>query len=120
MPVTLLMYDKALTRIGERLAGLGLDLAIRTFDRQGLVDVEGRKLPPAEVSVDYVWLSSDINLDKYQEGAFEVVAGLRSATVLQTYNAGLDHPFYKRVAAKGMRLSNSSAQAVAISEYVIG
>ncbi|MGD9805140.1 MAG: D-2-hydroxyacid dehydrogenase [Hyphomicrobiaceae bacterium] len=120
MPVTLLMYDKALARIGERLRALNLDLDIATFDKTGHVTMGGKSLPPQEVSVDYVWLSSDMNIDRFQDGGFALSLALRSAKVLQTFNAGLDHPFYKQLAAKGTRISNSSAQAVAISEYVFG
>lgn len=120
MPVTVLMYDKALARIGERLGSLGLDLDIATFDRSGRVLQHGATRPPCEVSVDYVWLSSDMNIDGFQQGGFDLCLALKSAKVLQTFNAGLDHPFYKQLAAKGTRISSSSAQAVAISEYVFG
>jgi len=120
MPVTLLMYDKALERIGKRLRALNLDLDLATFDRSGRVTIGGKALPPEEVSVDYVWFSSDMNIDNFQQGGFDLALALRSAKVLQTFNAGLDHPFYKQLSAKGTRISNSSAQAVAISEYVMG
>jgi phosphoglycerate dehydrogenase-like enzyme len=119
MPVSLLMYDKALQRIGPRLAALGLDLEIAMFDMSGTVSRGGKRLAPEDVAVDYVWLSSDINLDGYQAGAFELALALRQAKVLQTFNAGLDHPFYKQLSQKGTRLCNSSAQAIAISEYVM-
>lgn len=120
MPVSLLMYDTALARIGKRLRGLGLDLEIGTFDKSGKVTLGGETTAPGEVAVDYVWLSSDMNQDGYQQGGFDVALGLKSAKVLQTYNAGLDHPFYKQMSAKGTRICNSSAQAVAISEFVLG
>jgi len=120
MPVTLLMYDKALTRIGDRLRALNLDLDIATFDKTGRVTIGGQSQAPEDVSVDYMWLSSDMNLDGFQQGGFDLALALRSAKVLQTYNAGLDHPFYKQLSDKGTRISNSSAQAVAISEYVMG
>lgn len=118
MPTTLLMYDKTLARIGDRLRAEGLDLDIATFDKSGQVTVGGKTKAPGDVSVDYVWLSSDMNRDGFQEGGFELSLALKSAKVLQTYNAGLDHPFYKRMSAKGTRLCNSSAQAVAIAEFV--
>ncbi len=120
MAVSLLMYDKALARIGGRLAALNLDLDIATFDKSGRVSIGGKTRPPEEVSVDYVWLSSDMNIDDFQEGGFDLVLALRNAKVLQTFNAGLDHPFYKQASEKGTRICNSSAQAVAISEYVMG
>ncbi len=78
MPKTLLMYDKALQRIGDRLRGEALDLTLATFDRSGTIDVAGRKLAATEFAPDYVWLSSDINLDKFQDGAFACVETLRS------------------------------------------
>ena len=120
MPVSLLMYDKALARIGDRLRALNLDLDIATFDKSGQVLQGGRSRAPGEVSVDYVWLASDMNFDGFQQGGFDLCLALKSAKVLQTFNAGLDHPFYKQLSAKGTRISNSSAQAVAISEYVMG
>lgn len=120
MATTLLMYDKALARIGDRLRACGHDLSIATFDQSGRVTIDGATKAPGDVAVDYVWLSSDMNQDGFQEGCFEMCLALKSAKVLQTYNAGLDHPFYKRMSAKGARLCNSSAQAVAISEFVFG
>ena len=120
MPVSLLMYDKALARIGDRLRAKGLALTIGTFDKSGNVTLGGETKAPGEVAVDYVWFSSDMNQDGYQQGGFDVALGLKSARVLQTYNAGLDHPFYKQISAKGTRICNSSAQAVAISEFVFG
>ena len=118
MPVTLIMYDKAHARIGERLGALGLDLEIGTFDKSGKITLKGKTLAPGEVDADYVWLATDMNQDGFQQGGFDLSLALRSAKVLQTYNAGLDHPFYKQMSAKGTRICNSSAQAVAISEFV--
>ncbi len=119
MPITLALYDKAYTHIRPQLDALGLDLAIRTFDQSGHYSVDGDRVPPSDVSVDYLWLSSLINVDNFQEGAFKIALETKHVGVLQTYNAGLDNPFYKRISDKGTRLSNSSAQAVAISEYVL-
>ncbi|MEZ5816797.1 MAG: D-2-hydroxyacid dehydrogenase [Hyphomicrobiaceae bacterium] len=120
MPVSLLLHERALARIGDRLRALHLDLDFATFNKSGRVTRDGKISAPEDVAVDYVWLSSDLNADGTQEDAFNLVLALKGAKVLQTYNAGLDHPFYKRLASKGTRISNSSAQAVAISEYVLG
>lgn len=120
MATTVLMYDKGYEHIRPRLDALGLDLAIATFDRQFRINLAGRELPPGEAHIDYVWLSAPIAMDGIQEETFALVEQLASVKVLQTYNAGLDHPFYKRMSDKGTRLSNSSAQGVAIAEYVMG
>lgn len=119
MPSTLAMYDRSLAHIGPRLAALKLPLDIVTFGRDGHFDIADRKVRPEEISADYVWLAAPITADGFQQEAFGLVERLRRVGVLQTYNAGLDHPFYKRMAQKGTRICNSSAQAVAISEFVM-
>jgi phosphoglycerate dehydrogenase-like enzyme len=91
-----------------------------TFDKTGKFQVAGKSMSPQDVAVDYLWLNSSLNADGFQAGAFELALATQSIKVLQTYNAGLDHPFYKQLSAKGTRICNSSAQAVAISEFVLG
>lgn len=120
MTATVAMYDKALEHIGKRLDALGLDIKVHTFGKDGRYRIDGRSTAPADVTVDYLWLSQQINADGFQAGSFELALATRRISVLQTYNAGLDHPFYKAISAKGTRICNSSAQAVAISEYVFG
>ena len=120
MPVTVAMYDKSHEHIGKRLDALGLDVEVHTFGKDGLYVVNGRKVAPADMAVDYMWLTSHLNLDNYRDKAFELCLATRSIKVLQTFNAGLDHPFYKKISDKGVRICNSSAQGVAIAEYTLG
>ena len=119
MPVTVAMYDKGLEHIGERLKALGLDIKLATFSKNGTYKIDGAEVAPADAAIDYLWLNSNINLDNFQAGAFDIALATKSIGVLQTFNAGLDHPFYKKIAAKGTRICNSSAQGVAIAEYVM-
>ncbi len=120
MPKTIGMYDKSLAHIGPRLDALGLDVVVQTFDKSGNFTIDGKTVGPENVSLDYMWLSSAINQDNFQAGAFDLCLKTKSISVLQTFNAGLDHPFYKKLSDKGTRICNSSAQAVAISEFVFG
>lgn len=117
MPVTVAMYDKSLAHIGERLDALGLDINVVTFGKDGQFHIDGKTVPPGEVDVDYFWLSNHVNPDGAGKTAFNVVLDCKSVDVLQTYNAGLDDPIYRQISDKGVRICNSSAQAVAISEY---
>ncbi|MDX2202179.1 MAG: NAD(P)-dependent oxidoreductase [Hyphomicrobiaceae bacterium] len=117
MPFTIAMYDKSHAHIAARLAGLGLDIRLATFGKDCLYEIDGRKLSPSEVDVDYMWLTSHLNADGFRDPAFDLCLATRAIKVLQTFNAGLDHPFYKRLAAKGTRICNSSAQGIAIAEY---
>ena len=118
MTITVAMYDKGHQHIGQRLAALGLDIKLATFSKDGTMSIDGAAIAPREADIDYLWLNSSINADGFQDGAFALAQACRSVKVLQTYNAGLDHPFYKAMAAKGTRICNSSAQAIAISEFV--
>jgi phosphoglycerate dehydrogenase-like enzyme len=120
MPITLGMFDASYAHIGDRLRALGLDVAIRTFGQDGMFLVDGKKVPPRDVALDYVWLSSHINADGFRDRAFDILLGCKSIGVLQTFNAGLDDPFYRKLSAKGTRICNCSAQGVAIAEYVLG
>jgi phosphoglycerate dehydrogenase-like enzyme len=119
MPVTVAMYDKSFEHIGERLDALGLDIVVRTFDKDCRFLIDGASVPPGEVDIDYFWLSNHVNAGGFQQAAFNVVLDCKSVGVLQTFNAGLDNPIYKNISDKGTRICNSSAQAVAISEYVM-
>ena len=119
MPLTVAMYDKSLDYIGSRLDALGLDITVHTFHKDGKFLINGASRSPGDVDIDYLWLSSHINADGFRDRAFELVLGCRSVGVLQTFNAGLDQPFYKKLSQKGTRICNSSAQGVAISEYVM-
>src|SRR5689334_741254 len=119
MPVTVGMFDTSYEHIRDRLDALGLDIQVHTFGRDGTFRIDGRAVPPRDVAVDYMWLTSHLNADGFRDRAFDLVLECKSIGVLQTFNAGLDHPFYKKLSAKGTRICNSSAQGVAISEYVM-
>jgi phosphoglycerate dehydrogenase-like enzyme len=120
MTVSLALYANSYDRVRERLDALGLDLEIYPFHLDGLFHVGGKRIDPAEVDLDYVWLSPELSLEGGLKKAFELVLKCRSIRLLQTFNAGLDAPAYRQIAARGIRICNSSAQSVAISEYVMG
>mgnify|MGYP003670847350 CR=1 FL=1 len=119
MTVTVAMHEASYAHIGPRLDALGLDIAVITFDSDGMYRVDGKATPPAEVSVDYFWLSSHIAKAGATKAAFKLVLDTKSIDVLQTFNAGLDAPVYRQASGKGVRICNSSAQSVAIAEYTM-
>ena len=120
MPFTVAMYDKSYDYLRPRLDALGLDIVVRTFGRDGMFLIDGVKVSPDKVNVDYFWLSTHLNADQYRDGALDLVAACKSVGVLQTFNAGLDYPGYKKISDNGTRICNSSAQGVAIAEYTLG
>ena len=119
MTKTVAMYDQSYAHIGERLNALGLDIDVITFDKDGQFLIDGKPTPAAETSVDFLWLSNHLNASGVIKTAFETVLRCKSIGVLQTFNAGLDNPVYKQASDKGIRICNSSAQGVAIAEYVM-
>lgn len=119
MTVTVAMHQSSFEHIGAALEELGLDITVHTFDAQGRFRIGGASVRASEVDVDYLWLSNHINAGGERQGVFDTVLACRSIDVLQTFNAGLDEPFYAKIAARGTRIVNSSAQAVAIAEYVM-
>jgi phosphoglycerate dehydrogenase-like enzyme len=119
MTATVAMYDQSYAHIKDRLDALGLDIEVLQFDREGQFQIGGKAVPPSEVAVDYLWLSNHLNAGGAIRKAFELVLALKSVKVVQTFNAGLDNPVYKQASEKGIRICNSSAQGVAIAEYVM-
>ena len=105
--------------IRERLEALDLDLQIATFSDASTYTLNGEEIAAEEAEIDYLWLRTDINTDG-RDAVFNNVLKAKRIDVLQTFNAGLDHPFYASLAAKGTRICNSSAQGVAIAEFVFG
>lgn len=119
MPVTVAMYEKSLAQISDRLDALGLDVKVLPFDKDGNFQVDGASVSPGDVDVDYFWLTNHINPDGMRDTAFKTILDCKSVGVLQTFNAGLDDPVYREISDKGTRICNSSAQGVAIAEYVM-
>ena len=120
MSVTVAMHEASLAHIRSRLDALGLDIRLVTFNAEGQFTVDGKTVPAGDVAADYVWLSSHVHQGGGQKAAFDTLLKMKQVKVLQTFNAGLDAPFYKQAAARGIVICNSSAQAVAIAEYTLG
>lgn len=119
MTVTVALFDAARERLAARLDALDLDIELRTFDKDGNFNIGGTKVPAAEVEVDYLWLGPDLAGGSLGSLPFDMARNCKKIGVLQTFNAGLDNPVYKEVSDKGVRICNSSAQSVAIAEYVM-
>ncbi|NCV13621.1 MAG: D-2-hydroxyacid dehydrogenase [Betaproteobacteria bacterium] len=118
MKKTVAIYENALDHIKGRVDADQLKIQWIPYTKEGMYLVDGKRLNPQDVRVDYLWLSPLVSVEKFLPEAFEMALQTASIKVLQTFNAGLDHPFYKKIAALGTMICNSSAQGVAIAEYV--
>ncbi len=82
MAATVAMYDKSYAHIGDRVKSLGLDIKVLTFDRDGRFQIDGNSVSPADIDVDYMWLSTHLNADHAQGMAFELAMNCKSVGVM--------------------------------------
>lgn len=119
MTITIGMHHASYAHIKPRLDALKLGVDVVTFDNDGQFTAGGKRQPASATDLDYLWLSSHVNSGGHRDAAFKTALACHKVGVLQTFNAGLDHPFYKSISDKGTRICNSSAQGVAIAEYTL-
>jgi len=119
----ILMTADAHQRTRARLAALGADLDIVTFEADGTFQRNGTPVAPEAVDPEVFWLSLDVYSGpnpgaRIAAFAGQVLKGTRGRWI-QVLSAGLDHPLFKSLMDKGLRLTKSQAQAPAIAEYVV-
>ena len=117
MTLNVVMHPAARDRIADRLMALALPLCVFPLLEDGRCMADGDPKPLAEAPAEAVWLTSDLAGRSFAD-CLKAIAASRTVKWVQTFNAGLDHPGYRDIAARGVRIGASSAQAVAISEYV--
>ncbi len=115
----LLLSAAALERVKDRIAPFIGDLDIVTLKGPKTFQRAGAEIPETDVMPDIVWTT----LDAYGSGLlgamFKQILGSAKVQWMQTFNAGLDTPIFKQIMAKGIRLTKSNAQGVAIAEFVV-
>ncbi|HEY5211056.1 MAG TPA: NAD(P)-dependent oxidoreductase [Stellaceae bacterium] len=87
-------------------------------DGKGVCRSGGKEIAASGARPDIVWLTFDSLMGGQLDLFFDVALG-GSAKWLHTQQTGLDSPRYRDVVAKGIKLTNSHAQAPAIAEYVL-
>jgi len=116
----LLLHGGALRRVERALRESGAKLELFVVGTDGTVRLDGAVVERAAVQPEVVWASLDTYMGGQFRLFFEVAMSEPSVKWVQTFNAGLDLPIFREIVRIGVRLSNSSAQAVAIAEYVMG
>jgi phosphoglycerate dehydrogenase-like enzyme len=117
--MNVILHHQAYQRIQQRLDELALPVGVLILDDDGNMTRDGHPIDLDKAAPEGMWFSMDMASSGILGRCFDMV--VRSPTIkwMQTFNAGLDNPRYREVEAKGIRVTNSSAQAVAISEYVL-
>ena len=107
-------------RLGTRIAALDTSIERVVMGADGTIrDLNGRSVEP-DLPIDVAWGSPDIFLDGGPARPFMVF--VRSAGSLRWFQspaAGLDHPMFAEIMARGTRLTTTHVQSVAIAEFVL-
>ena len=119
----ILMTADAYQRTRSRLSSFGEALDIITFETDGSFRRGGTPVPAEAVDPEIFWLSLDVYSGPNpgaRLGAFagQVLKGTRGRWI-QVFSAGLDHPLFKGLMDKGLRLTKSQSQSPAIADYVL-
>ncbi len=114
----LFLHAASFARNRAALAATGLPLDIYTFDGEAIRHGDETVVPEA-LDPEIVWLSLDA-FGTSQLGPFFRAALIAPGVKwVQTFNAGLDSPVFRQIFDRGIKMSNSNAQAVSIAEFVM-
>lgn len=115
----ILLSATAAKALSPQLAGID-NITTVLFQDDGTLTRNGETVTRDEIAPKATWLSLDVLLSKRVFDFVELLMALPSLEWLQSSAAGFDHPLFAELAKKGIRLTNSDAQAVAIAEYIMG
>jgi phosphoglycerate dehydrogenase-like enzyme len=116
---TLLIEEKSYRRVKKEIKALSPDLNVILINADGSLSANNQKVDAAAIKPDIAWLNIEILLSGLIEKFVRLVLDAGTVKWLQTFMAGLDFPFYGEMLRKGIRITRSNAQAIAIAEYVM-
>lgn len=116
---SILIEERAYVRLESQLRAIGADLQFILMKADGLLYVDDQPISIETAKPEVAWLNVGLVRANLSQHYVQTVLAAGSVKWLQTYNAGLDQPFYQTMFERGIRISASSAQAIAIAEYVV-
>ena len=114
----LLLLKTSFERIAPRLKSIAPDLDIVTITGADTFELNGKPIAAEQIKPEMAWLSIDVMRAGLLPDVLGILQKLSTLKWMQSFLAGLDNPAFKVIIGNGVRLSKSSAQAVAISEYI--
>ena len=115
----LLMSAAAHARVAGRIDEAAAGLDIITMEPGGAMKRGDAPVGVADVDPEIFWVSQDAYRADLMGPMYRKLLEGQQGRWVQVFNAGLDNPTFKRVMAKGLRLTKNNAQAPAIAEYVL-
>lgn len=115
----LLIPDAAADRLKAKLEPLLDQVDLYLMHEGGKITLDGADVDPTGMDIHFGWFSRDVMFGGYsREYAIQLLKAPNLKWV-QSASAGLDNPLFSKLAAKGIRMTNSDAQSPAIAEYVV-
>jgi phosphoglycerate dehydrogenase-like enzyme len=115
----ILMSKAAYDRVADRLLPMARGVDLITTDALGGFNRGGDLIADEDVDPEVFWISLDLWRSGGLPALFSKIATGTRGRWAQSFAAGVDHPSFRAVVDKGLRLTNSDAQAPAIAEYVV-
>jgi phosphoglycerate dehydrogenase-like enzyme len=119
----ILMPAESFQRTRSRLSSFGEALDVITFEADGTFRRDGAPVSADTIDPEIFWMSLDVYSGpnpgaRLAAFASQVLKGTKGRWI-QVFSAGLDHPLFKGLMDKGLRLTKSQAQSPAIADYVL-
>lgn len=118
-----LMSQAAYQRVKSRLTSFGDAVEVVVMGADGDFSRNGAPVAADEVDPEIYWMSLDLFPGRNPKSGLAAFIGKISEGTrgqwVQIFSAGIDHPMFKALMQKGLRLTKSQAQAAAIAEYVL-
>lgn len=114
-----MIASRALERL-EAMLKRTEGIQVLALEADGSVTSNGKVVSLDDHPVHLAWLSQELFEDGSLTAFSRIVLASPELKWMQTVSAGLDHPMFAKLLERGVRLTNSDAQAPAIAEYVVG
>jgi phosphoglycerate dehydrogenase-like enzyme len=115
----ILLSESALARAHGPLQDLGVALEPIVVRRDGTILENGGVVDEATIAPEAMWVTIDIMADGGLERFFRIALSSPTLKWVQTFMAGLDSPLFRQILDRGVRISNTHAQAPGIADYIL-
>jgi glyoxylate/hydroxypyruvate reductase len=115
----LLIYKPSYLRLEREISALGSGLELMLMDETGGFQLDGRSVDPDQAPAHAAWMNADIWAGDHAREYSRAVLKSPDLKWVQSGAAGVDHPIFGQIVAKGARLTTSHGQAIGMSEYVL-
>ncbi len=115
----LLIFEDSRRLIADRLAAHAGSLEVLAMAADGTFSLDGQPLNGVKPAPTIAWATHDVFMSPV--GREFMVTLLKSAGLkwLQSASAGVDHPVFGQLLARGARLTTSHGQAIGMADYVL-